>query len=503
TTKTPVRVALITSSNVRILLPLLAVLTESYFARGGVQVAVPNTKRSNSPLFVCKRRYEVMVGAVGVLVGALWVLVVSASLGAVVSSPTPVEASLQEFNIGGILSDNQSDTHFKFTIKQNINANTTYVDHDTTLKDVTMLMDSNPIRTALEVCNKLVAKSVYAVIVSHPLNGDLSPAAVSYTSGFYHIPVIGISSRDSAFSDKNIHVSFLRTVPPYSHQADVWVELLKAFKYNQVVFVHSSDTDGRALLTRFQNQAQSHEDDKDIKMENVIEFEPGLYSFVDKLKEMREASARVFLLYANKEDAGTIFHDASYMNMTGKGYVWVVTEQALSAQYVPPGTIGLKLVNASDEDAHITDSLFVLAKALKRLKEEQNTTEPPPKDCDNTGTTWETGKKLFQYILEQVLKDGNTGKVAFDENGDRINAEYEVINIQEKNDSGAMIKSHVAVGQFVYNKPTEWQGAGGKAGLRKKEDETNSPQSTQPLADQFDTEVTKIELILIYLKAQL
>lgn len=40
------------------------------------------------------------------------------------------------------------------------------------------------------------------MVVSHPLTGDLSPAAVSYTSGFYHIPVIGISSRDSAFSDK-------------------------------------------------------------------------------------------------------------------------------------------------------------------------------------------------------------------------------------------------------------------------------------------------------------
>lgn len=63
-------------------------------------------------------------------------------------------------------------------------------------------MDSNPIRTALSVCKSLIAKQVYAIVVSHPLTGDLSPAAVSYTSGFYHIPVIGISSRDSAFSDK-------------------------------------------------------------------------------------------------------------------------------------------------------------------------------------------------------------------------------------------------------------------------------------------------------------
>lgn len=77
---------------------------------------------------------------------------------------------------------------------------------------------------------------VYAVVVSHEQSGDLSPAAVSYTSGFYQIPVIGISSRDAAFSDKNIHVSFLRTVPPYYHQADVWLEMLSHFGYTKVCF---------------------------------------------------------------------------------------------------------------------------------------------------------------------------------------------------------------------------------------------------------------------------
>lgn len=75
---------------------------------------------------------------------------------------------------------------------------------------------------------------MYAVVVSHEQTGDLSPAAVSYTSGFYQIPVIGISSRDAAFSDKNIHVSFLRTVPPYYHQADVWLEMLSHFGYTKV-----------------------------------------------------------------------------------------------------------------------------------------------------------------------------------------------------------------------------------------------------------------------------
>jgi ionotropic glutamate receptor NMDA 1 len=70
---------------------------------------------------------------------------------------------------------------------------------------------------------------------------------------------------------QNIHVSFLRTVPPYSHQANVWVEMLKQFKYHQIVFIHSSDTDGRALLGRFQTKTQDLEaDDQEVKVQVVI-----------------------------------------------------------------------------------------------------------------------------------------------------------------------------------------------------------------------------------------
>lgn len=119
----------------------------------------------------------------------------------------------------------------------------------TTYYDKTIGIDKNPIRTALNVCKHLISKRVYAVIVSHDDTSghDLSPAAVSYTSGFYQIPVIGISSRDAAFSDKNIHVSFLRTVPPYYHQADVWLEMLSHFGYTKVreIYVYCAGNGSR------------------------------------------------------------------------------------------------------------------------------------------------------------------------------------------------------------------------------------------------------------------
>ncbi len=62
------------------------------------------------------------------------------------------------------------------------------------------------------------AFQVYAIVVSKPKSGDLSPASVSYTAGFYHIPVIGISSRDSAFSDKVRLRSYRRGTPHKKRQ---------------------------------------------------------------------------------------------------------------------------------------------------------------------------------------------------------------------------------------------------------------------------------------------
>ncbi|XP_017302157.1 glutamate [NMDA] receptor subunit 1 [Diaphorina citri] len=333
---------------------------------------------------------------------------------------------------------------------QHINFDIQYVNKGVTFSATGIQMDPNPILTALSVCKFLISERVYAVIVSHPLTGDLSPAAVSYTSGFYHIPVIGISSRDSAFSDKNIHVSFLRTVPPYSHQADVWVELLKHFNYMKVIFIHSSDTDGRALLGRFQTTSQNQEDDVEIKVqvEAVIEFEPGLTTFKDQLYEMKNAQARVYLMYASKQDAEIIFKDAQYLNMTETGYVWIVTEQALTAKNVPVGIIGLKLVNATNEDAHIRDSIYVLTSALKEMNQSAVITEAP-QDCDNSGSIWETGKVLFEYIRKQVIMNGYTGKVAFDDNGDRINAEYDVVNIQKPSPYIKVLQK--SVGKYYYS----------------------------------------------------
>jgi hypothetical protein len=58
---------------------------------------------------------------------------------------------------------------------------------------------------------------------------------------------------------------------------------------------------------------------------------------------------------------------------------------------------------------HLQDSVYVLASAIKDMMVNETITEAP-KDCDDSGTLWETGKKLFHYLKTRAI-NGRTGRV--------------------------------------------------------------------------------------------
>ncbi|KAG8230220.1 hypothetical protein J437_LFUL010848 [Ladona fulva] len=248
-------------------------------------------------------------------------------------------------------------------------------------------LDSNPIRAAFDFCERMVSRKVYAVIISHTQAEASSSTAVSYSAGFHNIPIIDMSSRDSSFSDK----------------------------YTDVLFIHSSNANGRAILGRFEegisrlsdSLAGSFASDKEkyrIKVSAVVAFNPGLKEFTEQLQDLKNFNEKVFLLYSSANDAEVIFRDAEILRLTGEGSVWLVAEEALNAKNTPLGILGLRLLHATDEDAHFHD---------------------------------------IKYMSQQILPLGKTGKVEFDGNGDRMNAEYNLVNKKEAGE--------VPVGKYYYS----------------------------------------------------
>ena len=91
------------------------------------------------------------------------------------------------------------------------------------------------------------------------------------------------------------------------------------------------------------------------------------------------------------------------------------------------------------------NSRDLLSAALREMKSEVAELTEAPKDCNSSGAVWETGRVYFDYIKKQVLSNGKTGKIAFDENGDRLFAEYDIINVNAK-------LASEKVGQYFYSR---------------------------------------------------
>ncbi|ELU12705.1 hypothetical protein CAPTEDRAFT_179176 [Capitella teleta] len=303
-------------------------------------------------------------------------------------------------------------------------------------------MNDNPIRTAKDICEDVIPRQVYVVIASHSLHWSLSTVAISFTCGFYKIPVIGISARESTLSDKNVHSSFMRTVPPYSDQAEAWAELMKFFEFKRVILIHSSDQEGRAMLGKFQSKAET----KDIEIEKSIQYTVGQENFTQQMAPMLDLSSRVVLLYAVEEDAHKIYAEAARLNLTGDSYAWFVTEQALRPSNVPQGTIGLQLIHGLDEDAHIHDSITAVATAFSSLYSQGINITSSPVDCSDQ-PDWPSGLTILRHIEQQKLEFGRTGKVTFNDVGDRLGSVYSIVNVLAD-------KSTQEIGTYRANDPT-------------------------------------------------
>ncbi|RXN10405.1 glutamate receptor NMDA 1 isoform X1 [Labeo rohita] len=409
-------------------------------------------------------------------------------------------------NIGAVLSQKRYEQVFKDAVTQ---ANNIYGKDKFKMNAISVTHKPNAIQMALSVCEDLISNQVYAILVSHPpqSNDHLTPTPVSYTAGFYRIPVVGLTTRMSIYSDKSIHLSFLRTVPPYSHQAQVWFDMMREFQWNHIILIVSDDHEGRAAQKRLETLLEEREtksknrnyenldqlsfdNKRGPKAEKVLLFSQDT-NLTALLQEAKELEARVIILSArlhvgllvtvklevftpitqvsyyqslsnhSEDEAAAIYKAARQLNMTGSGYVWLVGEREMSGKALseaPDGLLGLQLINGKNESAHIYDAVAVVAQSIQELFEKENITEPP-RGCVGNTNIWKTGPLFKRVLMSSKYPDGLTGRVEFNDDGDRRFAHYSILNYQKTRlvqvgvYNGSQI---VTIHQepFVYVKPT-------------------------------------------------
>lgn len=76
----------------------------------------------------------------------------------------------------------------------------------------------------------------------------------------------------------------------------------------------------------------------------------------------------------------------------------------------------------------------------------------PPSNCNTTSyQNWTLGAQMLQLLRNEKLENGTTGRLAFDYKGDRLETDYDIVNIQHSVVNNTIVRVKKIVGQHFYS----------------------------------------------------
>lgn len=128
----------------------------------------------------------------------------------------------------------------------------------------------------------------------------------------------------------------------------------------------------------------------------------------DEIKFLAQSEARVILLYSTRREAQELLAAAEILNMTGKNYIWIVTQSVLgrgagtAPGEFPPGMLGVHF-NTTHEKLleEIDRAVTVFGHGLELLVNNNNIINLNNNvSCNSSDNVpWKIGEILFKYVF--------------------------------------------------------------------------------------------------------
>ncbi|CAF0921867.1 unnamed protein product [Rotaria sordida] len=340
------------------------------------------------------------------------------------------EFDYPHITILGALTNNE---HIKILNEHTNQLYSISLNHEIYLSSQSFILDSNPLLITMKLCEIGNLSHAKAIIAGRGLDeNDLTLTAISYVSDFYHIPVLTIASREDLFSDKAFYNFIVRLVPPYLYEADAWFSMIRKLKYTKVVLIYSQDEEGRMVASRFQMLAE----DSDIHIERMEEYESNanFTSLISNLTYEDRLLARVFIIHTRIEDTDELLSVIVRLQHL-ENFVWIINERSLTSNSTAlfDGILGVRLHNSFNEENLLIDATKLLMNTFDKFNNHTSLfwdTKIPAINCLST-ESWPYGKDLYRELLNASVINGITGNIEFNEEGDRVESLYEIINIQQ------------------------------------------------------------------------
>ena len=203
-----------------------------------------------------------------------------------------------------------------------------------------ILSEQNSNSTTVNLTPAASSKNPIAVLGA---GNSVISSAVNNILSIFRVPQIGYASTSRILSNKNRYPTFLRMVPPDSHQGRAIAKIVSHFGWNYVALLASDDIYGRPLAETFKNEAKKF--GVCLAIDILIPYNPTVETIRKTVGKLRQnKNIEVILLFTSESEAVDILYQSARQKVTRK--VWIGSDSWADSPKI------------AEDNAKIVDGMF-------------------------------------------------------------------------------------------------------------------------------------------------
>ncbi|XP_013781650.2 glutamate receptor ionotropic, NMDA 2B-like isoform X1 [Limulus polyphemus] len=315
-------------------------------------------------------------------------------------------------------------------------------------KVVQMSLNPSPTEILNKLCDDLLSNDVIAVL--YLTNSDFfgsNAASVQYflqLSGYLGLPVIAWNADNFGVEQQVSGSLILQLAPSVKHQSAAMLSIMKRYFWHHFSILTTIIGGHDDFIRAVRNQVLDSTDFTYNIMDVFVIKTKTRKKIAEEIEFLKYSEVRVILLYSTKEEGAEIMGAANDLGITGKNYVWIVTQSVFgTAENNAPTEfpIGMLGVHFNTTKARLQDEIErafnVFGYGLELFVNDprnENKSLSPGLKCNGISTDhWSKGDMFFRYLRNVSIPSSNGGpNLEFNPDGTLKYVELEVMNLKSQ-----------------------------------------------------------------------
>lgn len=312
---------------------------------------------------------------------------------------------------------------------------------------VNLPLDPSPTVVLNALCNDMLPQNVVSILyfTNSEVYGSNAASAqyLLQLTGYLGVPVIAWNADNIGLEKRLPQSPLLQLAPSVEHQSSAMLSILKRYSWYKFAIVTSHIGGHDDFIRAVRDQVLATVDFKFIIMDIYTLKTRHADEALIEMDELANSEARVFLLYSNKQEAAYIMRAANTLGLTGKNYIWIVTQSVIGPSFdttpppadFPTGLLGIHFNTTMTRfNEEIERSIKIFVHGLDLFLSDpvnHNISLQPKLNCShNSEIKWSHGEQFFKYLRMVSIKEkGGRSDLEFNLDGTLKFVELEVMNL--------------------------------------------------------------------------